>query len=261
MRKASLLMVMVLWMTWTASSAAFAAGLFGPPQSLSRKEGGLNTAVGFLYTQETFEGRFEHVMRAKHILTQAAYGTSDLWEIYGTAGIADMNLSNAFAPRGGVPTVGRIDFHDDWQVFGAVGARIFYPLNHVIGIGAFAQAAYHFGNYSDQVIGISSTTPFAADLKIKNLWSATAGIAAQTVVFDDVKLYGGPYVRYAKASVDLCPPVSGMPLGGDTDEIANKTRAGGFAGVAISLFAGFSLILEGRYADRFSVGSAVTYTY
>ena len=261
MRKAGLLAVMVFWMVGTAVSGAFAAGLIGPPQSLSRPEGGLSTAVGFAYDEEPFKGRFEHVMRAKRLFTQAAYGKPDLWEVCGSIGLADMKLSGAFSPPGGVPAIARNDFHDDWQLFGAVGARAYYPATPWFGIGAFAPAAYPFGSYSDQVIGLAGATPFAADMKVKQLWSLRAGIGLQATVFDRLKLYGGPYLCHAKARVDLAPSVSGMPLGTDADEIRNKTRAGGFAGAVIPLAKGFAVILEGRYAERFSIGSAVTYTY
>ena len=261
MRKASLFTVMALLTAWAAASGAFAAGLVGPPQSLSRKEGGLNTAVGFAYVEETFEGRVEHVMRSRRVFMQAACGASDLWEIYTGIGLADLQLSDALTSPSGAPATARNDFNDDGQVFGAIGAKAFYPVTPVFGIGAFAQASYHFGSYSDQIIGFAGATRFAADLKIKRLWDLRAGIGFQTTLFDRVRLYGGPYVCWAKARADLLPPVSGMPLGTDADEIKNKTRAGGFAGVGIPLLKGFSLVVEGRYADRFSVASAVTYTY
>ena len=37
------------------SVPVFAGGMFGPPQTLSKKEGGLNTAIGYQYVQDTLK--------------------------------------------------------------------------------------------------------------------------------------------------------------------------------------------------------------
>ncbi|MFO7569626.1 MAG: hypothetical protein R6W75_07485, partial [Smithellaceae bacterium] len=88
-----------------------------------------------------------------------------------------------------------------------------------------------------------------------------AGVGLQVMIPKAVRLYGGPYVYYSEASTRLSATVPGLPLGAGDDVIRNKSVAGGFAGADIALFKGFRLNIEGRYAENFSFGSAITYTY
>ena len=243
------------------SMPVFAGGMFGPPQTLSKKEGGLNTAIGYQYVQDTLKNDSEHVFRQHQIYSHAAWGASNLWEIYGRLGIADLKISDAFASSNMITSVSKNDFEENWKLFGTLGAKFFYPVNDLLGVGAFIQGTVHFSNYADDVVGVYHATPFAADLKIKNLWDVKAGLALQAAINWNIKIYGGPFVDYTQADARLPSPIPGLLMGGRDDVLQNKSKAGGFLGVDIPLSRGFRLNIEGRYTDQFSIGSAVTYTY
>jgi hypothetical protein len=242
-------------------SIAVAGGMFGPPQTLSKKEGGLNTAIGYQYVQDTLKNDLEHVFRQHQIYSHAAWGASNLWEIYGRVGISDLKISDAFASSNTLTAVSKTDFEENWKFFGTLGGKIFYPFDDHLGVGAFIQWTYHFSNYTDDVVGVYHATPFAADLKIKNLWDVKAGLALQAAVVWNIKIYGGPFVDYTQADARLPAPIPGLLMGGRDDVLRNTSKVGGFLGVDMPLLRGFRLNIESRYTDQFSIGSAVTYTY
>ena len=244
------------------NSIAVAGGLFGPPQTISREAGGLNTAIGYRYHEDTFKNNTDHVLRQNQVYSQAAYGgASNRWEIYGRIGISDLKISDAFTSTHVLTATSKNDFEENWKFFTTLGAKGFYPFNNIFGIGAFIQGSYNFSNFTDDVAGVYNTTPFMVDLKIKNLWDVNFGIGLQVTAPYGIKLYTGPYVYYAQADAYLSCAVPGIQSGTQKVLWKNKSIAGGFFGVDIPLAKGFRLNIEGQYADRFSVGSAVTYTY
>ncbi|MEN6469189.1 MAG: hypothetical protein ABFD45_09605 [Smithella sp.] len=240
---------------------ATAGGLFGPPQTISKEAGGLNTAIAYRYHEDTFKGDTEHVIRQNQIYSQVAYGASNRWEIYGRIGIADLKIFDAFTSTDVLTTTSKDHFEENWKFFGTLGAKGFYPLNNIFGVGAFMQGSYHFSNYTDEVAGVRNTTPFVADLKIKNLWDLNFGVGLQAAVPGGIKLYMGPYVYYAQANAYLSSAIPGIQSGNQKVSWKNKSNAGGFCGADIPLAKGFRLNIEGQYTDRFSIGSAITYTY
>ncbi|MFO7570503.1 MAG: hypothetical protein R6W75_11955, partial [Smithellaceae bacterium] len=166
----------------SVASIAQAGGMFGPPQTLSKKEGGINTAVGYGYAEDTYESAYTHVIRQNQIYSHAAYGASDLWEVYGRLGVSDLRLSDAFASPQILTVTSKNDFAENWKFFSTVGAKIFYPFNRFFGVGVFAQGTYHFSNYTDTVVGVYNAAPFEVDLKIKNLWDVNAGVGLQVMI-------------------------------------------------------------------------------
>lgn len=243
------------------NAVAAAGGLFGPLQTVSRQAGGLNTAVGYWYHQETFKNHTEHVVRQNQLYSQAAYGAGNLWEIYGRIGISEMKIDNAFKPTDILTATSKNHFKEDWKFFGTLGAKGFYPINSVFGVGAFLQGTYNFSNFSDRTARHHHTTPFIADLNIKNLWDIHFGVGVQATVPCGIKLYSGPYVYYTEADAHLSRAIQGIPSGTKHESWKNKSVAGGFLGADIPLAKGFRLNIEGQYTDRFSIGSAITYTY
>lgn len=235
--------------------------MFGPPQTLSREAGGLNTAIGYRYYEDTYTNHTDHVVRQNQIYSQVAYGASNRWEIYGRIGISDLKIFDAFLPTSASTTTFKNDFEENWKFFGTLGAKGFYPINNIFGIGAFLQGSYNFSNFTDEVAGVHNATPFLTDLKVKNLWDVNFGIGLQATVVFGMKLYAGPYIYYAEADAYLSPAVPGIQSGAEKVVWKNKSMAGGFLGVDIPLAKGFRLNIEGQYADRFSIGSAITYTY
>ncbi|PKN19346.1 MAG: hypothetical protein CVU71_07500 [Deltaproteobacteria bacterium HGW-Deltaproteobacteria-6] len=245
----------------TVNPVAMAGGLFGPPQTISKEAGGLNTAVGYRYHEDTFKGDTEHVVRQNQIYSQAAYGSADRWEIYGRIGLSDLKMFDAFTSTDASTATYKNNFEENWKLFGTLGAKGFYPFNGIFGIGAFIQGSYHFSSYTDEFVGVRNAVPFVADLNIKNFWDVNFGLGLQATVPYGIKLYAGPYVYYARADATLSSAIPGIQSGNQDVLWKNKSIAGGFCGVDIPLTRGFRLNIEGQYTDRFSVGSAITYTY
>ncbi len=251
-------LLMVVWM----SAAVWADGPFGPPEPLSKAEGGLNTAVGYWYAQDTFKNPTSvHALRQHSIYSHAAYGAGKLWEVYGRIGVADLRISDAFQPANAFTASAKDDFAENWKFFGTLGAKGFHALNGWFGIGAFVQGTYHFSNYTDSTTGVYNGAPFEADLKIKNLWAVAGGVGFQVSLPCTTKLYGGPYLYYTDARLSLSPGVAGVQIAARDDMLSNRSIAGGYAGVDIALTRGFRLNIEGHHAERLSLGAAITYTY
>ncbi len=249
-----------LWLL-AMNSVAAAGGLFGPPQTVSREAGGLNTAIGYRYHEDTFTSDTDHIVRQNQIYSQVAYGAKNRWEIYGRIGISDLKICDAFRSTNALTTTSKNDFEENWKFFGTLGAKGFFPFNKIFGIGAFIQGTYHFSNYTDDIAGSNNGTPYIAELKIKNLWDINLGMALQATAPWDIKLYAGPYVYYSEARASLDANIPGLEYAAGNVSIRNKSIAGGFAGVDIPLLKGFRLNMEGQYTQRFSLGAAVTYTY
>ena len=244
------------------SGTAGASGLFGPPQSLSREEGGLNTAIGYGYHEDKFEDKGTYVIRQNQIYSQVAYGGARrLWEVYGRIGIADLEIDDAFRSTTNSTTSSKDDFEENEKFFGTLGAKAFYPLGRTFGIGAFLQGSYFFSGFTDEVSGRRNGYPYSAELKVKDLWDITSGMSVSTTVPYGIVLYIGPYVHYSEARVSSSHHISGIPLTEKDTTLKNKTELGGFAGISVPLGKGFSLNAEGQYSERFSVGIAITYAY
>lgn len=242
------------------SGTAAAGGLFGPPQPLSRKDGGLNTSIGYAHHEDKFENGEEYVIRQNQIYSQAAWGASNLWEVYGRIGIADLEIDDAFRSTGST-TSSRLDFEDRENIFGTLGAKVFYPLRKTLGIGIFIQGSYFFSDFRDKVSGISNGGFYTTELKVKNIWDIESGIGLQAVGPCGIKLYAGPYVYYSEADVSPSRSIAGLRLAAGEGTIKNRREAGGFAGILVPLGKGFHLNMEGRYSEKFSAGIAVSYTY
>jgi hypothetical protein len=242
-------------------SVAAAGGLFGPPQTVSKEAGGLNTAIGYGHYEDTFKNNSDYVVRQNQVYSQVAYGAKDMWEIYGRIGISDLKISDAFSSTNALTTTSKNDFAENSKFFGSLGAKGFFPFNKIFGIGAFIQGTYHFSHYTDDIAGRDNGLPYIADLEIKNLWNVNAGIGFQATAPCDIKLYAGPYIYYSGANASLSANIAGLEFGTQGTSLKNKSIAGGFIGADMPLAKGFRLNIEGQYTDRFSVGSAITYTY
>jgi hypothetical protein len=253
----SILFVLIISM----SETALAAGLFGPPQTVSREAGGLNTAIGYAYHEDNYKNGTEYIFRQNQIYTQVAYGGHNIWEIYGRVGISDLKIFNAFSSTVSTTSTTKNDFEENWKFFGTLGAKGFLPINKIFGIGAFIQGTYYSNYFTDGIAGTDTGTPFNADLKVKNMWDVNFGIGMQATIPYNIKLYAGPYVYYSEAKVSLGSNIPGLPFGLDDMLMKNSSLAGGFVGADIPLLKGFHLNIEGQYSSRFSAGAAISYTY
>lgn len=243
------------------SPVATAVSLFGPPQTISREAGGLNTAVGYWYHEDSLENGSEHILRQNEVYSQVSYGGKNLWEIYGRIGAADLKISDAFSSTNASTITSRNDFTENWKFFGTLGAKGFLPMNRIFGIGAFIQGTYYFSNFASDVAGTNAGMPFTADLKVQNMWNVNFGVGLQAVIPYGIKLYTGPYVYYSEAKACLSANIPGLEFGTENILLKNKTIAGGFFGADIPLRKGFHLNVEGQYSQRFSCGAAVAYSY
>ncbi len=254
--------ISLLLMLFFIPGPAVAGGLFGPPQSLSREDGGLNTAVGYGYHEDKFENDGTYVIRQNQIYSQVGYGGArHLWEVYGRIGIADLEIDDAFRSEANATTSSKDDFEENEKFFGTLGAKVFYLLGKSFGVGAFLQGTYFFSGFTDEVSGRLNGNPYSTELKVKDLWDITSGIGFSATVPYGIVLYAGPYVHYSEAKVSASHHISGIPLTEEDDTLRNKTVLGGYAGISVPLGKGFCLNAEGQYSERFSVGIAVTYAY
>lgn len=239
---------------------ATGGGLFGPPQSISKEAGGLNTGIGYWVHEDKYKNNTEWVIRQNQIFSQLGYGTQ-VWELYGRIGISDLKILDAFSSSQGSALTSKNDFKDNGKFFGTLGARGFYPFNKTFGIGGFIQGSYYFTDFTDDVSGSFNGVPFTADLKVKNLWDVNLGIGFQAKLPFGIKIYIGPYAYYSEAKTSLSQNIPGFKFGPGDGLIKNTTTLGGFTGVDVPLAWGFHLNVEGQYSEKFSVGVAVTYSY
>jgi hypothetical protein len=256
----SIALTVLLFFSINATAAA--AGLFGAPQTVSKEAGGLNTAVGYWYHEDTYTNGVDHIIRQNEVYSQAAYGAKNIWEIYARLGVSDLKIFDVFSSTDAFTTTNKNDFAENWKFFSTLGAKGFYPINKTFGIGAFIQGTYYFSNFTDDVAGTNNNSgPFTTDLKVKNLFDVNFGVGFQATIPYGIKLYAGPYIYYSEAKVSLAANIPGLEYAAGNVSIENKSIAGGFAGIDIPLAKGFRLNVEGQYSDRFSTGAAISYTY
>jgi hypothetical protein len=254
------IILLAAFILFAVQGMAAADGLFGPPQSISRETGGLQTGIGYWYHEDKYKNDTEWVTRQNQIYSHLGYGTKT-WEIYGRVGVSDLKILDAFRSRPGPAATSKNDFEDNGEFFGTLGAKGFYPFNKTFGIGAFVQGSYYFADFSDDVSGSSNGATFRASLTVKNLWDINGGIGFQATVPFGIKLYIGPCASYAEGKASLSQNIPGLKFETDEVTIKNTTNLGGFAGLDIPLAKGFHLNMEGQFSERFSVGAVVTYSY
>ena len=256
---------LTVFLIFSINTKAAAAGLFGPPQTVSKEAGGLNTAIGYWYHEDTYTNGADHIIRQNEIYSQAAYGAKNIWEIYARIGVSDLKIFDVFRSTDASTTTYKNNFEENWKFFGTLGAKGFYPINKTFGIGAFIQGTCYFSNFTDDVAGtngiLPGISPFTTDLKVKNLFDVNFGVGFQATVPYGTKLYAGPYIYYSEAKISLAANIPGLEYAAGNVSVENKSIAGGFAGIDIPLAKGFRLNVEGQYSDRFSAGAAVSYTY
>jgi len=245
-----------LWFTISAE----AAGLFGPPEPIGKKEGGLRTGIAYQDYQDRFKNGSDYIFKQRVIYSEASYAARSLWEIYGRIGIADLKIIDAYQ-NSSVLSMSKNDFEDNWSFFGTLGGKLFHPAGDNYGIGIFFQASHALSDYNDSVSGIFNGIPFLSEIKVKNLWDASMGIGLQAKLFSSTKLYGGPYLSHAEAEVSSSPATGSSGLTSGDNTIQNKTKVGGFVGFAFPLYKMFNLNIEANCTQRLSIGAAITFSY
>jgi len=236
--------------------------MFGPPETVSSKAGGLHTAIGYWRHEDTYSDQTDYALRQNLIYSHIAYGGKNkAWEIYGRVGIADLKISDAFSSTNTLTKTDRNDFEENWKFFGTLGAKGFLPVNKTFGLGAFIQSSCNFSNFTDDITGTANATPFRADMKIKNYWDVNLGFGLQATIPMGIKLYAGPYAYYSEANGRLSLNIPGLAYQTGRVLLKNKSKVGGYSGIDIPLSKGFRLNIEGQSTGRVSLGAAITYTY
>ena len=248
------------FMLLAVNGTAAAGGLFGPPQPASKEAGGLHTGFGYGYHEDHYRDGTDHTIRQNQVYSEVGYG-AEHWGIHGRIGASDLKILDAFRSTQASTTTSGNDFKDDWKFFGTLGGQGYYPFNRTFGIGAFLQGSYSFQDFTDDLSGTQNGAPFTTALKVKNLWDVNFGIGFQATVRNDMKLYVGPYLSSSQARISPSVNIPGLPFSAGESTLRNKTKIGGFSGIEVPLARGFHLVVEGQYSERFSVGTAVTYSY
>jgi hypothetical protein len=254
-------MAITVFMTLTIHGMAAGGGPFGTPQPIAREAGGLHTAIGSWYHEDSYKNGTEYIIRQNQVYSEAGYGAQNRWDIYARIGVSDLKITDAFSSSNALTTTSKNNFDDNWNFFGTLGAKGFYPFNKTFGIGAFVQGTYFFKSFTDEISGTNNGTPYTAVLRVENLWDVNFGIGFQATVPYGIRLYAGPYVYYSEATASLSANIPGLQFTTADTTIKNKTNAGGFAGIDLPLAKGFRMNVEGQYTERFSAGGAITYTY
>ena len=245
---------------FAVNGTAAAGGLFGPPQLVSKGAGGLHTGIGYGYHEDRYRKDTDHTIRQNQVYSEVGYG-ADHWGAYGRIGASDLKFLDTFRSTQASTTTSGNDFKDDRKFFGTLGGQGFYPFNRTFGIGVFLQGSYYFQDFMDDISGTHNGARFTQELKVKNLWDVNFGVGFQATVPNDIKLYVGPYLYHSQARISPSVNIPGLPFSAGEVAIHNKTNIGGFSGIDVPLARGFHLVVEGQYSERFSVGTAVTYSY
>ncbi|MHB1025064.1 MAG: hypothetical protein ACYC24_05060 [Desulfobacteria bacterium] len=252
--------VILAFLIFSVNETAAAGGLFGPPQPISREAGELHTGIGYGYHEDRYRNEMDHTIRQNQVYSELGYGAKNLG-IYGRIGVSDLEILDAFRSTQAPTTTSKKDFKDDRKFFGTLGGQGFYPINATFGIGAFLQGSYYFQDFADDISGTRDGARFTQELKVKNSWDVNFGIGFQAAVPHDIKLYVGPFLYCSRARISPSVNIPGLPSSAGEVTIRNKSNIGGFSGIDVPLARGFRLVVEGRYSERFSVGTAVTYSY
>ncbi len=242
----------------TIPADALAGGPFGPPRSLAGKGGGLHTAIGYWYDEDIYEGDTTFRMASHQLYSEAGYG-GRLWDAYVRLGISDLEISDGFRSSTLSTTTDKRDFEENTDYTATAGAKAFYPFSELAGLGFFMQGSYWLRDATDEVGVINAGVPARSEVRVQNFWDIYGGFALEVSVWS-AKFYLGPYLYYSEAKVSASEAVAGLPLTG-ADTLRKKSKYGGVAGLEAPLTRGFRVNIEGHYAERFSGGAAVTYSY
>ena len=109
------------------SPTVMAAGLFGPPQTVSKEAGGLNTAIGYWYHEDTYTHGADHIIRQNEVYSQVAYGAKNIWEIYARIGVSDLKVFDVFGSTDASTTTNKNDFEENWKFLALWEQRAFTP--------------------------------------------------------------------------------------------------------------------------------------
>ena len=254
------LFILITLLIFAFVGTAF-AGQFGAPESTAKGVGNeWQVGIGYWYHQDVMKtDTKEYTLDQNQVYAQLGKSFS-IAEVFVRVGGSSYSVSNAFADAYPQYPRTNADWDPGWKPFGTLGLKGYLPINKVFGVGGFVQGSYYFGDYDASSVLTVSGIPVTDTVKIKSVWDTYAGVALQATVAD-IKLYSGPYVYYWEGKGQESATVLGSTFTGNEMTVKNKTNFGGFLGVDIPFTKELHFSIEGQYSEKYSVGSALTFSF
>ncbi len=225
---------------------AIAFGLLGPPEPEARRD---HVSLGAGYEKDAMKWK----------PGDAGFGDASVKrnqayvQLLGT-GISFTERGAAFLRAGAADFDDGAGFQAGYKPFGALGMKeVWYGRRRsTFKVGTVLVASYYPGYEAEKTFS-SGTTVKA---KIKNEWDVALGIALQATVREKVSLYAGPLFVYGRAKVT-------REQGGvsDATNYEEKSPAGGFGGIALSLSRKLAVFAEAQYRDDVSAGASIAWSF
>ena len=95
--------------------SAAVSGMFGPPQTISRESGVLNTTISYWYHEDTYKKGTRHQIRQHHAYSQVSYGSNNIWGIYGRLSVSDLNFFYVLKSNLILTTTTKDHFEENWK--------------------------------------------------------------------------------------------------------------------------------------------------
>jgi hypothetical protein len=225
------------------AGGAFAAGMFGPPETLGKEDG--NT-VGLGYFSSTAKFQSDGFSDITAVQSQ----------VYGEATASGWNLSEVGE---GFLRVGGADFEGGGITSGSkffvnAGMREQLYRKGNFCIGTVLQGSY-FGNYD----GSSTSGVVTTTLEVTGKWDVSLGLGFQYRPLAMIRVYAGPYVGYAsfkskRTATGGTPAESSVTYEG-------AQLFGGFAGARANVYKGLNVVGEIQAASDISGGVLLSYSF
>jgi hypothetical protein len=261
MRKFWIILVLVICTAFIFSEN-LQAGHFGPPEpSAKDTSGGWKAGVGYFFYQDKVgsDDAFNKIQQ-NQIYLELSKTIARYFELYLRFGGADVTGKDIFVSDSTV-TFNKNDFDGDWKPFETLGAKGFYPLSSMFGVGAFVQGTYYFGTYKDSLTGTIGGIPFSAEFKFNDWWNFTCGAALQAKFPHDILIYAGPYFHWTEITAGSTISALGNTYANEDSTLRNESHVGGYFGFVLPISREFRFNLEGQYSKEFSAGIMVSYSF
>ncbi|MCX7982983.1 MAG: hypothetical protein N2572_08765 [Syntrophales bacterium] len=253
--KKIILWALLILIPFVAAENLCAQGMLGRPQGYSRDGKGLYTAAGFLSIRHILDGDRPYLITGEIIYSEAGYGMSAGFEIYGRIGFGKKVISGPLGPADYL--ISSTDLRGDDRILTAAGLRWSHPINPSLRVGLSLQGSYYLNDGTDEVLGVRKDFKRTLyEMKIKREWSIEGGMGIQIDLPKGLKAYAGPYVNYGEGKITSQPPIYGLK-----EKIKSHHLIGAYGGFTLPLVKRFALTSEGWYTDTFSWSCMITYTY
>lgn len=253
--KRIIIRVMLVLIIFISAPEIFAQGLFGRPQGYSKDGKGLYTTIGIIHGRNMMGKDRSYLITERIIFSEAGYGLSRGWEIYGRIGYVDGNISGPIGPS--YYTVSTTDLRADDRLLATAGFRWSYPIDPSLRIGVSMQGSYYLNDGSDEVIGIRPDGRRTwHEIRLKREWILNGTLGLQASLPGGLKFYAGPYFQHGEGKMISLPAIPGWE-----EKIRSRYLLGVYGGLTAPMVKRFSLTFEGWYGKRLSLGSMINYTY